>query len=376
MNRIAFLVTRSDQIGGSHIHVRDLAFALQKDGFTVSVFMGGPGPVVDHFKRFGLNVVEINSLKRNISPIQDFKAYAGLKKEISDFRPDIIATHSSKAGYLGRIVGWKLGIPVTFTAHGWAFTDGKSSLKQTIYRFLEKTVVPMTSKFIAVSEYDRQLGLDYLSLSEKQIVTIYNGMTDIEPELMAKPEQKEPINIVMVARFDQQKDQAELLKAVHPIENIHVYFAGDGPSRKDVENLAKDLNIVENVTFLGEIDNVEELLSKGQIFALTSNWEGFPCSTLEAMRAGLPTVVSDVGGSSEAVDEGVTGYAVPKGDIDQLHSVIKDLVENHEKREKMGMAARKSFENNFTFDQMYKKTVATYKEVLNTKERHIGYPNR
>lgn len=367
LQRIAFLVTRPDQIGGSHIHVRDLAFALQKKEYIVSVFMGGPGPVVNHFRKFGLNVVEVKNLERNISPIDDLKAYSDLKRTISDFQPDIIATHSSKAGYLGRIVGWKLGIPVTFTAHGWAFTDGKSSLKQTIYRFLEKTVVPMTSKFIAVSEYDRQLGLDYLSLSEKQIITIYNGMTDIEPELMAKPEQKGPINIVMVARFDQQKDQAELLKAVHPIENIHVYFAGDGPSRNNVEKLAKDLNIERNVTFLGEIDNVEELLSKGQIFALTSNWEGFPCSTLEAMRAGLPTVVSDVGGSAEAIEQGVTGYAVPKGDIDQLRSVLKDLVENHEKRKKMGKAARKSFEENYTFERMYHKTVATYKDVLNSK---------
>ncbi len=369
MQRIAFLVTRPDQIGGSHIHVRDLAFALQEDGYTVSVFMGGPGPVVDHFRNFGLNVVEIKNLKRNISPVHDYRAYAELKDAILDFQPDIIATHSSKAGFLGRIVAWKLGIPVTFTAHGWAFTDGKSFLKQTIYRLLEKTVVPMTSRFIAVSEYDRQLGIDHLSLDHDQIITVHNGMTDIKPELMAKPEQKEPVNIIMVARFDQQKDQAELLKAVHPIENIHVHFAGDGPSRKDVEELAENLKIQDKVTFLGEIDNVEELLSKGQIFALTSNWEGFPCSTLEAMRAGLPTVVSDVGGSAEAIDEGVTGYAIPKGDVEKLRTVLQELVENHEKREEMGKAARKSFEKNYTFEQMYHKTVATYKDVLTSKKK-------
>lgn len=366
MQKIAFLVTRSDHIGGSHVHARDLAFALQKNGYEVNVYMGGNGPVIEHFRNFGLTVEVISSLKQEISPVEDIQSFFELKNKLEVFQPDFIATHSAKAGFIGRLVAKRIKVPVSFTSHSWSFAHEKGKLKKSLFRLLEQLVVPFSDKIIAVSEYDRNIALQQLSIPEDRIITIYNGMTDIKQELMAKPEQKGPVNIIMVARFDQQKDQAELLQAVHPIENVHVHFAGDGPSRNDVEKLAKDLNIEKKVTFLGEIDNVEELLSKGQIFALTSNWEGFPCSTLEAMRAGLPTVVSDVGGSAEAVEQGVTGYAVPKGNIDQLRSVIKELVENHEKRKKMGMAARKSFENNFTFDQMYKKTVATYKEVLNS----------
>lgn len=370
MYRIAFLVTRPDQIGGSHIHVRDIAAALKKDGHDVAVFMGGPGPVVDHFRNFGLKVVAIPSIKRNISPVNDVKAFIELKKAISDFRPDIITAHSSKAGYLGRLVGWKLGVPVIFTAHGWAFTDGKSRLKQTFYRLLEKSVLPITDKIIAVSEFDRQLALSQLRIDENLILTVHNGMTDIDEKFMADQEVKEgPVNIVMVARFDHQKDQAELIKAAHTIENIHIHFVGDGHLKKEAMQLADDLKMKEKITFWGELDSVDEILAKGQIFALISNWEGFPCSTLEAMRAGLPTIVSDVGGSAEAVEQDKTGYAIKKGDVEGLRTVLKELVENSSKRKEMGLAARKLFEELYTFNHMYEKTLAVYRDVISQNNK-------
>lgn len=367
MHRIAFLVTRSDQIGGSHIHVRDLAVALQDDGHTVTVFMGGDGPVIDHFKKFGLNVVNIPSMARNITFFHDIKAYYHLKEEILHFNPDIITAHSSKAGFLGRIIAWRLGIPNIFTAHGWSFTDGKSKVKQTIYRLLEWLVVPITDKIIAVSDYDRNLGIQQLSLSQDKIIAIHNGMTDIDKKLMSVQESEGPVNIVMVARFDHQKDQQELLKATHDIENMHIHFVGDGHLREDAEQLAIELNMRKKITFWGELDSVDEVLAKAQIFALISNWEGFPCSTLEAMRAGLPTVVSDVGGSAEAIDEGVTGYAIKKGDIQSLNRVLKELIHNKEKRKNMGDAARNLFEQKYTFQIMYKKTAKAYSDLLKQK---------
>lgn len=366
MSRIAFLVTRSDQVGGSHIHARDLAVALQKDGFEVTVFLGGEGPVISHFKKFGLEVVSIPNMKRNIAPHSDFKAYKELKDEIATFKPDLITTHSSKASFLGRIIAWKLNIPVMFTAHGWAFTDGKSKLKRAMYRILEKLVVPITDKIIAVSDYDRKLAVQELKLSEDQIQTIYNGMPDIDKALMASHNSQEVVNIVMVARFDHPKDQKELLRATHDIENIHIHFVGDGPLRKESEKLAEELEFRDRVTFWGELDSVEKVLAESQIFVLISNWEGFPLSTIEAMRSGLPTVVSDVGGAAEAIEQGKTGYAVKKGDIKSLRSVIQELVENSDKRKEMGKAARKRYEELYTFKHMYDKTVGVYREVLNS----------
>lgn len=330
--------------------------------------MGGEGPVINHFKKFGLTVVNILSMKRNIAPFYDLKAYAELKKEIASFNPDLITAHSSKAGFLGRIIGWKLNIPVMFTAHGWAFTDGKKKTNRAVYRILEKLVAPVTDKIIAVSDYDRGLGIQQLNLSEDQIRTICNGMIDIDQKLMARHDNQNPVNIVMVARFNQPKDQNELLKATYNIKNIHIHFVGDGPLREETEKLAEELKVGNRITFWGELDSVEEVLAQSQIFALISNWEGFPISTLEAMRAGLPTVVSDVGGAAEAVEQGKTGYAVKKGDIDTLQAVIKELVEDTEKRKEMGNAARKRYEELYTFKHMYDKTVDVYREVMNSNQ--------
>lgn len=364
MYRIAFLIARSDQIGGAHTHVRDLAVALQNDGHRVTVFMGGDGPVIDHFKKFGVTVVKIPSVVRNITLFQDIRSYYHLKQEIASFKPDIITAHSSKTGFLGRIIAWRLGIPVMFTAHGWSFTDGKSKFKQAVYRMLERIVIPITDKIVAVSDYDRNLGMEQLSLSENQIITIHNGIPDIDKKFMSDQESKAAVNIVMVARFDHQKDQQELLKATYNIENIHLHFVGDGHLRVEVERLAGELNMQDKITFWGELDSVDEILARSQIFVLTSNWEGFPCSTLEAMRAGLPTVVSDVGGAAEAIDEGVTGYAVKKGDVEELHKIVEELVNNHGKRKKIGKAARERFKKLYTFDMMYKKNLQVYESLI------------
>lgn len=367
--RIAFLVTRSDTIGGSHIHVRDLAKALGENGNDVTIFIGGSGPLLKYFKDFGLNITNIPSLKRNISPINDLKAFFHIKRELKRFGPDIISTHSSKAGFLGRLAANQLKIPVLFTAHGWSFTSGKNSTRRFLYKSLEKIVAPKTDRLITVSDYDKKLALEHLPIPPEKVMTIHNGMPDNDESFRADTGRENPVHIVMIARFDHQKDHLELLEAVHSIQNIHLHFVGDGPLISIVKEKAREYNILDQITFWGRLESVDEVLAKGQIFALISNWEGFPRSTLEAMRAGLPTVVSDVGGAAEALEHKRTGYVVTKGDIDGLRTAIKELVQDPERRKEMGNAARKRYENFYTFETMYKRTFDVYQEVLNANPK-------
>ena len=369
--KIAYLVTRSDTIGGSHIHVRDMAIAMKKAGHSASVIIGGDGPVIDHFKSFGIEPVIVPELIRNISLIKDIKAYNGLLNVLSDLAPDIVSTHSSKAGFLGRLAAHKLKLPVLFTAHGWSFTAGKPGFKTTIYKTLEKWIAPKTDKIITVSDYDKQLAINQLNLSEDKVVTVHNGMGDVSMEYHTVYGDGNPVNIVMIARFDKQKDHRELLNAVYVIENIHLHFVGDGPLIKNVKQLAANLGIRDKITFWGRLDNVEEILSNGHIFTLISNWEGFPRSTLEAMRAGLPTIVSNVGGAGEAIEQNKTGYVVDKGDTQTLKKCIQELVENKSKRTEMGKAARVRFEKLYTFEVMFEKTYAIYEEIMRLNEKKV-----
>jgi len=366
--KIAYLVTRSDTIGGSHIHVRDMAAALKKEGADAHVLMGGNGPIVDHFKSYGLNPIIIGNLTRNISPFNDLKAYRQIKEELARLQPDLVSTHSSKAGFLGRIAAHALQIPVLFTSHGWSFTTGKKAMNRWLYRQLENHAARYTNVIITVSDYDNHLAQKHLNISADNIITIHNGMPDLEHKPAKKEETNSTIHITKIARFDQQKDHMELLNALEPLDSYHLHLVGDGPLMEPVQQHAKKLNMADKITFHGRLDSVEEVLKKSHLFVLISNWEGFPRSTLEAMRASLPVIVSDVGGAAEAVDEGNTGYVVPKGDVNTLRDRLSTLIYDSELRMKMGQAARIKYENEFTFQRMYQKTKDIYRMVLKSDE--------
>ncbi|MDR9365951.1 MAG: glycosyltransferase family 4 protein [Balneolaceae bacterium] len=362
--RIAYLLTRSDTIGGSHIHVRDLGVALMKLGHEVYIIIGGNGPIVDHLESFGLEVIAIPEMKRNISPFSDLKSYFNITDKLRSLDPDIISAHSSKAGFIGRLAARNLSIPVLFTAHGWSFTSGKSIVARMLYKYLEKVATVFTDFIITVSDYDKTLALNHLSVKGDKLKTIHNGMKDVDPGLFAKPGKAGIVNIIKVARFDQQKNHAGLLHAVSGLTNIKLHFVGDGPLLKDVKELADSLGISGSIKYYGRIEHVEKVLAEGQVFVLVSNWEGFPRSTVEAMRAGLPVVVSNVGGAAEAVKNGVSGFVVEKNDIKKLRYVIKQLVDDPDLRTKMGKASRNHYEEHLTFDRMFSETVDIYKKLL------------
>jgi glycosyltransferase involved in cell wall biosynthesis len=131
-----------------------------------------------------------------------------------------------------------------------------------------------------------------------------------------------------------------------------------------LEAEAQNLGIRKRVEFLGQRKDVAEVLSKAHIFALPTKWEGFPLSILEAMRAGLPVIASDVGGVAEAVVDGVTGFLVPSGDGAGFRDRLAVLLSNPEIRRRMGDAGRRKYESTFTLDAMMRGTLAVYGKVL------------
>ncbi|MCC5943252.1 MAG: glycosyltransferase family 4 protein [Balneolaceae bacterium] len=345
-----------------------MAIALQNEGHIVDVIIGGEGPVVQHYKSHGINVYVIPTLRRDISPLNDIKAFSAIKKKIKLINPDLVSTHSSKAGILGRYAAQKSSIPVIFTAHGWSFTTGKSPIQKFIYKSIEKLATPLSTKIITVSNFDNYLANKYLPVKKEQVLTIHNGMKDVDKSLIATHNRESSIvEIVKIARFDKQKDHSELIEALKDLNNFHLNLIGDGPLIEKTRVLVEQYHMSDRVTFWGRLDCVNDILSKADIFVLISNWEGFPRSTLEAMRAGLPVIVSDVGGASEAIEEGKTGYIVSKGDVKTLQHLLQKLIFDKKKRKEMGNNGRIKYENEFTFGIMYNKTKRLYQEILNAR---------
>jgi glycosyltransferase involved in cell wall biosynthesis len=171
--------------------------------------------------------------------------------------------------------------------------------------------------------------------------------------------------IIMVARFSPQKAQALLLDAVRDIETpFELLFVGDGPDRSALEQRAAEMGLQHRVKFLGQRLDIPELLASSDIFALATNWEGFPIGILEAMRAGLPVVASNVNGVGEAVSDGVTGYLVPAADSNAFRNRLVQLLTDVNLRRNMGAAGRLRFEKEFTADVMLRKTASIYRELV------------
>lgn len=366
--RIAFVITRSDTLGGAHIHVRDLATALQQAGHRVRVLVGGSGYYVEHLRELGVDVVPIYSLTRRLAPCQDLRALQEIRQRLRQYQPDLVSTHSSKAGWLGRVLARRLDLPVLFTAHGWSFTPGVPQPARTVYALAEFVASRFATLIVTVSEYDRELALRWRVAPPDRMTTVHNGVVDVEKDFLAEPGAIPPM-IAMTARLGEQKDHATLFYALAqlPDRSYRVELIGDGPRQQHLRVLAHRLGIGSRIDFLGLQSDVRSRLASAQVFTLISNWEGFPRSVIEAMRAGLPIVASDVGGISESVTRGHSGYLCARGDVDGVRDSLARLLDDPPLRQRMGQAGRERYQELFTFDRLFVDTLAVYKSLASER---------
>jgi glycosyltransferase involved in cell wall biosynthesis len=306
-----------------------------------------------------------------ISPLGDLRALGEIRAELRRQSPDLVALHSSKAGILGRIAARSLSLPALLTAHGWNFTPGIAPMAAAVYRQIERMAGRISTRIITVSEYDRRLALEAGLAPTDRVVAVHNGIPDIPVELRATPDRPRP-RLVMIARFEAQKDHPTLLRALAGLRQAEweLDLIGDGPLAQRMQSLAVDLGLRDRINFLGQRMDVPQRLADAQVSLLVTNWEGLPLSILEAMRAGLPVIATDVAGIGEAISDGDSGYLVPRGDVRQLQDRIGRLLGDPRLRLRQGQAARARYERHFTLEQFVGRTLAVYEDVL--AERKSG----
>jgi glycosyltransferase involved in cell wall biosynthesis len=365
--RLLYLITRPD-LGGAQTHVLDLIreFACR---YEVHLGVGCAGPLTDSVGQLGVPVHFLPSLIRSLNPWRDIRAIHECSGLIQRLQPHLVHAHSSKAGIVGRVAARRCRIPAVFTAHGWGFTAGTPIVRRLVALTAERLAAPLAQRLICVSESDRQLALRFGVGTEASLVTIRHGVpTDLAP--CADPT-KHPPRLIMVARFNEQKDQATLLRAIALLKGrgvkVALDFVGSGPSLSMRRTLAERLGIDENVRFLGDRNDVPQLLADAQVFVLSTHYEGLPISILEAMRAGLPVIASRVGGVPEEVEDNVTGLLVPRSDVPALAQAIFKLVDSPALRAQMGKAGRARFSAEFTQERMLRQVDAIYQEVCDGK---------
>jgi glycosyltransferase involved in cell wall biosynthesis len=363
--KIVYIVTRANPIGGAQVHVRDLALAVLQRGHQPVVVTSGNGAYTDGLRGAGVETITLDSLTMPISPLQDLRAFRELRGLLKTLRPDLVSTHSAKAGFLGRLAARSLGLPVIFTAHGWAFTTGVPAPQAKMYGWFERLAAPLALKIITVSDFDRELAIARRVARSDKLVTIHNGMPDIASSLRADPG-RTPVRLVMIARFEPQKDHTTLLHALAGLkrEDWHLDLIGDGPLMPQARELSQRLGLADRIQFWGQRMDVAARLAEAQVALLITKWEGFPRSILEAMRAGLPVIASSVGGVAESVRDGETGLTVAREDVGGLRDRLMQLLADPELRCRMGRRARERYEHEFMLSRTVTRTLAVYQEIL------------
>jgi glycosyltransferase involved in cell wall biosynthesis len=280
-------------------------------------------------------------------------------------KPDLVCAHTAKAGSLGRAAARLHNIPSVFTPHGWSMFDRASLHANPLFCWAECLAGRLGTRVINVCEFERQFAQQWRVCPAEKLEVVHNGVAEM-PSVRTHPIDTQPPLIVMVARFASQKDHATLLQALSGLIRMKwsLLLVGEGELESQVRTQIAALGLSGRVRILPAETNVAQLLMDAQIFVLTTHFEALPISILEAMRAGLPVVATDVGGISESVREGETGFLTPHGDVGHLRDALARLIAEPALRQALGAAGNQLWRAQFTASKMAMQTVEVYKRAL------------
>ena len=357
--------------GGSERQAVQLT-RLLKEGAEVNVFaaaLNKEGVLLAEMESLGLR--EIPEFK--LASFYDLNFLKQLKKCVRFLREnkiEIVHTHDFYTNVFGITAARLARIPLKIASK--RETGGMRSQAQKI---IEKQIFKTADRVVANSEAVKNYLISEGTVANK-INVVYNGLDlqRLTPKTTNRkticgelnlPADEEIKFITMVANLRHEvKNQPMFLHAAQKISEkfpqTHFVLAGEGELKEALENLAKLLKIEKNTHFIGRCERVPELLFVSYACVLTSRAEGFSNAIMEYMAAGKPVVATDVGGASEAVCEGITGYLVDSDNHEMLANRLKELLENEEKAAQFGEKGREIVRQKFSLEAQLKKTLELY----------------
>lgn len=360
-------------------------------GHTVSLVYGpiyGPeGSLLDRVAEHGgIETIETPNLVRDLSPLRDWRCYFDLKRIIAQWQPDVVHTHSSKAGILGRLAAWKMRVPcIVHTIHGLAFHPYQSKWRNAIYIASERFAARRCHRIVCVADAMRDQALAARIGRRDQYVTVYSG---IETEPFVQPKHspqamrtelglaEDDFVLGTIARLAELKGHDDLLDALSPMMHTHpnlkLLWVGDGWWRdrlmKRIQRLGLESQII--LTGLVEPQRIPEYISAMNVLVHPSYREGLPRAVPQALLSGVPTIVYDVDGAKEVCIDGEVGRLVPPGDLAALRDAVQWMMDHPKERQEMGQRGRERCEYRFAAARMVKKLETIYAQVLAQRGDH------
>ncbi|WP_417382738.1 glycosyltransferase family 4 protein [Gimesia sp.] len=385
--RVAHIITRMI-IGGAQQNTLYTVEDQYQDYQDEVVLMTGPtdgpeGTLIPRAEQGGFDLQILPHLTRSISPLNDWRAYRELIAALRNYQPDLVHTHSSKAGILGRAAAWKLKLPTVHTIHGAAFHFGQSPVNYHAYIAAEKWASRRCDRLVSVCDAMTDQYVAAGITTRDRCDTVYSGM-EVEPfltpsrppeeirrELGIKPGQ---IVIGKVARLFHLKGHKYLIEAAKQVvaaqPEVRFLLIGDGILRAEFESRIAALGLSEHFIFAGLVppERVPELIHAMDIVVHTSVWEGLARVLPQGLIAGKPVVSYDVDGAREVVIPEETGYLLPPESIEPLSQALIELAADPEKRRRFGETGRERFTDQFRHQTMTRRLREIYQRVLDERK--------
>jgi glycosyltransferase involved in cell wall biosynthesis len=334
----------------------------------------GPGDALDEEARRidDVDRFEIPHLVRPVAPLDDFRALGELRSAVRRFRPDVVHTHSSKAGVLGRLAARLERTPVVVhTVHGFGFTPLQSPVKRALFFHAEMLAARWTDHFVAVSRVNLDRGVE-LGLWEEDRASVIRAGIDLErfrrPEDGAGVRRRLGISdtapvVTQIGNFKPQKAPLDFIRAASGIAaampEARFVMVGDGELLPEAKTLTDELGLGERVVFCGWWDDVPGLLAATTVSVLSSRHEGLPCAVVESLAAGVPVVATAVDGTPEVVRPGVNGELVPAGGPPNLARAVIGILGDDDRRRSLAAAAAAGVDE-FERDRMVRELEELY----------------
>ncbi len=346
--------------------------------------LGPEGSLIQRADRGGLDLRVIPEFRRNIHPWRDWVSYRKLIRLLREIKPDIVHTHSSKAGILGRAAAYKLGIPCVHTIHGPSFFPGQSPLANHVYRWLETWAARRCDKLISVCDAMTDQYVAAGVAPRDKFVTVYSGMevdqflnpprsrADVRRELGFTDEQ---IVVGKVARLFHLKGHDDVIaaaeRAVTQNSHLRFLFVGDGLLKEELQQRIARAGLSSYFAFTGLVppERVPELIHAMDIVVHTSLREGLARVLPQGLIAGKPVISYDIDGAREVVIPEQTGYLLPPRDIDGLVHAILSLASEPARRARDGEAGRALCDSRVRHQFMTQRLREIYTEVI---AQHVG----
>jgi glycosyltransferase involved in cell wall biosynthesis len=381
------------EIGGAQEVVRTLVEYLAASGCLPMVCTFKDGPIRHEIEQLGVQVEVLDPPRHSIVALPLFiidmiRIWQALVRLVREYDIDVVQTHLLRSlDFLTLFLPYvtDLGV-VLWTFHSVNFLPTKrdalrryqwlSKPKRYAYRLLYRLASRQVSGCVAVSDQVRESMLKLIGPIRDKITVICNGVDvaryqqpvdrgRVRRQLGFSSEEK---LLITVGTLKEEKGHQYLIEAatkvVHRYPNAHFLFVGDGERRSVLQAQANACGLSERIHFLGNRQDVSELLIASDVFVLPSFWEGLSMALLEAMAAGLPIVASEVSGTVQVVAPNETGILVPPGDAQRLARAIDQVLADPTQAQAMGAAARRRIEEEFSARKQADEYLSLYRRLL------------